>query len=418
MELFFSGISYISWNLKIQTLQSSRHLQISLEVDSKLFFSNLATRIHTMVNFKYRNFFGKSLAIIAGILIAAPAIAEGGDAVGDEFVNTEVVSTDHTDTTIHKTITRPTQTKKPVSSNHTKPHQDKATTTQSTTASTPDVNTRQTARPVNPDDTLEDKSVIDARYTKESLIPAKFAISFYRPTYVIPYYYTFSPYNSIYQGNTPDGESLKHNEIKYQFSFKVPLWKSIFSTPTSLYFAYTQMSYWQAYNKYAFFRSTDYEPEVFLQTDFNKHMFANWDFNIVSLGLVHQSNGFGNSLERSWNRAYLMAAISNPYLMIAVKPWIIFRDSTYERQNPDMAKYLGYEQVVIALKYKASVISLETRNFAHGFHRSGNTLSMSFPVTKYLNGYVQVFSGYGQSLIEYNHRTNSVGVGISLSNWV
>jgi phospholipase A1 len=64
-------------------------------------------------------------------------------------------------------------------------------------------------------------------------------------------------------------------------------------------------------------------------------------------------------------------------------------------------------------------LTLETRNMIEsGGRRSGTTVSWSFPMTKYLKGYVQVFSGYGQSLIEYNHRTNSVGMGIALSNWV
>jgi phospholipase A1/A2 len=262
-------------------------------------------------------------------------------------------------------------------------------------------------------------SVVDTRLNKEAKIPPRFAIGFHRPNYVIPYYYTFSPYNSVYAGNTPNDESLKHDEIKYQLSFELPLWRNIFNYPTSLYFAYTQMSYWQAYNKYAFFRSTDYEPEFYLQTDLDKHMFGSWTFNIVNIGLVHQSNGFGNSLERAWNRAYLLFAVSNPNWMVAFKPWIIFHDSLFEQQNPNMATYMGYEQIIVAYKYKQSVLSFETRNFLEsGGRRSGNTLSLSFPLTKYLNGYVQVFSGYGQSLIEYNHRTNSVGVGFSLSNWV
>jgi phospholipase A1 len=264
-----------------------------------------------------------------------------------------------------------------------------------------------------------DKNAMEAKHDLEKKVPPRFGVSFYRPTYIIPYYYTFSPYNSIYVGNTPNDESLKHDEIKYQFSFKVPLWRNIFNFPTSLYFGYTQLSYWQAYDRNAFFRSTDYEPEVYLQTDIDKHMFGNWSFNAINLGLVHQSNGFGNSLERSWNRAYLSMAISNPNWLIAVKPWIIFHDSTYERQNPNMAYYLGYGEIMLAWKHGQTVISLTTRNFiGSGGRRSGDTLGVSFPLTKYLNGYVQAFTGYGQSLIEYNHRTNSIGFGFSLSDYV
>jgi phospholipase A1/A2 len=269
------------------------------------------------------------------------------------------------------------------------------------------------------DPAVADKNALEAKHDLEKKVPARFGVSFYRPTYIIPYYYTFSPDNNVYAGNTPNGESLKHDEIKYQFSFKVPLWRNMFNLPSSLYFGYTQMSYWQAYDRNAFFRSTDYEPEIYLQNEFDKHMFSNWTFNTVNLGLVHQSNGFGNALERSWNRAYLSLAVSNPNWLIAVKPWIIFHDSTYERQNPNMAFYLGYGEIMLAWKHGQTVISLTTRNFiGSGGRRSGDTLGISFPLTKYLNGYVQAFTGYGQSLIEYNHRTNSLGIGFSLSDYV
>ena len=37
---------------------------------------------------------------------------------------------------------------------------------------------------------------------------------------------------------------------------------------------------------------------------------------------------------------------------------------------------------------------------------------------KYFKGYVQGFSGYGQSLVDYNTHHNSIGVGIALSDWL
>ncbi len=245
-----------------------------------------------------------------------------------------------------------------------------------------------------------------------------FAIVFHEPTYILPYYYTGSPYNSVYKNNTPNDESLKSSEIKYQFSFKVPAWKNMFKSSTSLYLAYTQLSYWQAYNKQAFFRETDYEPEFYFADELN-YPIKKWRLNFIAIGAAHQSNGQGGTLERSWNRAYLGAVASTDNWVIAFKPWIIFHDSTYERQNPDMSTYMGYEEFLIVYKYVNQVFSLESRNFLEsGGRRSGNTLSWSFPLTTYIKGYVQVFSGYGQSLIEYNHRTNSIGVGIALSNWV
>lgn len=279
--------------------------------------------------------------------------------------------------------------------------------------------TAEIAQDKKSEEDLKDSPVVQRAMSEDQARLNPFAITFYKPTYVLPYYYTASPDNAVYVNETPQDESLKKSEVKYQLSFKVPLWHNIAHLPTSLYFAYTQMSYWQLYNKSAFFRETDYEPEFFLANEINVHLFKDWHLNFVNLGAVHQSNGFGGTMERSWNRVYVSAIASSGNWVIALRPWYVIHDSTYNRQNPTMAKYLGYGQTTIAYKYYNQVLALEARSFLerHGRYKTA-TLSWSFPINKHLKGYVQVFSGYGQSLIEYNHRTNAVGLGFALSNWV
>lgn len=266
----------------------------------------------------------------------------------------------------------------------------------------------------------KNKGPVCERVQKENYLrPNFFAIAFYKPTYVLPYYYTGSPYRSVYINNTPNNENLNHSEMKYQLSFKVPLFKNAFKLPTILYLAYTQLSYWQAYNHTAFFRETDYEPELFLANELNIPISENWCLNLINLGLSHQSNGYGNELERSWNRLYLEMIASFNNWMISVKPWIVFNDATMLHHNPNITNYLGYGRLLIAYKCANQVFSLETHNFIEaGGKRFTAEFSWSFPITSYVHGYVQLFSGYGQSLIEYNHHTNSIGVGIALSNWV
>src|SRR5580700_10342617 len=68
---------------------------------------------------------------------------------------------------------------------------------------------------------------VETRAKKEDLIPPNFAITFYKPTYILPYYYTGSPFESIYQGNTPDNEQIQRYEVKFQLSFKVPVLKNL-----------------------------------------------------------------------------------------------------------------------------------------------------------------------------------------------
>lgn len=262
---------------------------------------------------------------------------------------------------------------------------------------------------------------VEERFKKERRIPPDFfAIVFYKPTYILPYYYTGSPYNKVYLNNTPSNEKIKREELKFQLSFKVPVWRSILFKHSTLYLAYTQLSYWQAYNRTAFFRSTDYEPELFLANEINiPFLFPKLHFNFLNIGAVHQSNGFGGQMERSWNRIYLEAISSHECWMVSIKPWYVVSDSTLRKYNPNIVSYLGYGQILIAYKYYHQVFSLLTHNLIEGGgKRATAEFTWSFPITSYLDGYVQVFSGYGQSLIEYNHRTNSAGIGIALSNWV
>jgi phospholipase A1 len=266
----------------------------------------------------------------------------------------------------------------------------------------------------------EKRGLVEERALKENEIPPNFfAVTFYKPTYILPYYYTRSPYESIYRNNTPNNEDIMRSEIKFQLSFKVPVWKNMFNRPSSLYLAYSQLSYWQAYNKTAFFRETDYEPELFVANEINWPVIEPWMINFLNIGGVHQSNGKGGNLERSWNRVYLEAVTSSENWMFSIKPWYVFHDKSLTKYNPNIASYLGYGEIVLAYKYNHHVIAMQVHNlFEGGGKRVTAELTWSFPFTSYLNGYVDIFSGYGQSLIEYNHRTNSAGIGISLSNWV
>lgn len=262
--------------------------------------------------------------------------------------------------------------------------------------------------------------VVDQRVKDEDAIKNNpFLILPYEPTYILPAYYTQDPDYTAYQNETPSNEKLNNTELKFQFSFKVPIVKNIWHHKSNLFFAYSQLSYWQAYDSSAFFRETNYEPEMFVSNWWNKKLIDGWKWKFFDYGLVHQSNGRGGDNERSWNRTYIRGTFAKNQWMVSLQPWYIIHDSTTEDHNPDIGHYLGYGQAIIAYKYKKQTFSLSLENEAESrFARGSEILAWSFPLTAHLKGYVQAFSGFGQSLIEYNHYTNSIGLGVALNDWV
>lgn len=257
---------------------------------------------------------------------------------------------------------------------------------------------------------------VEERAKQEEKIPPNyFAITLYKPTYILPFYYTGSPANAIYQNNAPANQRIKNAEFKYQFSLKVPLWKNINSSISSLFFSYTQRSYWQLYNHSPFFRESNYEPEIFLANEVNWVLHQNWKMNFLNAGVSHQSNGYGNSLQRGWNRFYLDAVNSVGDWMVGLRPWYIISSND---NNRDIGNYLGHGSITVAYQYKKNVFSIQAHNLVENINRATAEVTWSFPITPYIKGYVQLFSGYGQSLIEYNHRTNSAGIGIAFNDWI
>lgn len=239
------------------------------------------------------------------------------------------------------------------------------------------------------------------------------ALYAYRPNYVLPAYFTGSPDFQSYRGHTSANQPLRNHEFKYQISFQVLLWQNMFKTANTLKFGYTQQSYWQVYARSPWFRETNYQGEVFISNNTVK----NWQFDT---GFNHQSNGQGGEFERSWNRVFTDIQVSGSHWFVSFKPWImVFNAQSRDYHNPDIGDYIGHARLLLVYKPNHNIFSLKIRNpEAKKGRRTTIEGTWSYPLSKYVRSYLQVFSGYGQSLIEYHHHTNSIGMGLALNDYV
>ncbi|MES2615403.1 MAG: phospholipase A [Bdellovibrionota bacterium] len=249
---------------------------------------------------------------------------------------------------------------------------------------------------------LEDKVLNQKKYSN---LPN--FITLHDINYLLPYYHTQSPYKAVYEGNTPEQQSVMQTEFKGQFSVEVPIIHDL-----SLNASYTQLVFWQVYAHSQYFRETNYEPTIYV----NYHLYRNW---LLSAGFDHQSNGRGGEYERSWNRMIGSAQFSGKHWFTKLDVWgLVAQGESSDLHNPDIEKYLGHERITLGYKIADFVVALEVQNIEGGFERGSIIASASYPIANQINLYTQYFNGYGQSLIEYNHPTQGFGVGISFNNWL
>ena len=254
-----------------------------------------------------------------------------------------------------------------------------------------------------------------------------FAILPHKPNYLLPVTYNGTPNPAAFPG---DEEHIDNIEVKFQISLKSRILDHIYKGRGSLYAAYTNLSFWQAYNRdiSSPFRETNHEPELWLQFE-NPWGDKGFGNRLIRIGAVHQSNGRSGALSRSWNRLYLNALFEWKDLTLSLKPW--YRIPEHEKtnpgepsgdDNPDIEDYLGYGELRAVYRLDAHLFSLMLRNnLRHHGNRGAVELGWTFPLYKEWNqikGYVQYFNGYGESLIDYNASTNRIGIGVLLTDWL
>lgn len=264
---------------------------------------------------------------------------------------------------------------------------------------------------------------IERRYAierKTALEP--FVMTPHRPNYLL-----FASYNSEEYNEDPfiqqlgaDSEGFEKLESKFQISIKSSIADDVWRDGDGFFVAYTMRAFWQVWENNGLskpFRDYNHEPEFWYSMPIRWN-FPGYRVSALRLGLNHQSNGRSGSLSRSWNRYFAQFLFEKDRGALGLMFWGRFNEDADDDDNPDITDYLGHFEVQAVYKRNGHTIGLMLRNNLdrddnHGAYQ----LDWSFPLSKRMRGYVQWFNGYGESLIDYNHRVNTVGFGIQLTDW-
>ena len=251
-----------------------------------------------------------------------------------------------------------------------------------------------------------------------------YVLTAHRQNFILPAYATTELNEDAYR-DTGSGydDDLQPVELRFQVSLKAQLNGSdLLLKDDSLSFGLTLEAWWQVYNAELSrpFRETNYTPELFYLKPLLWGPFGG--ATSFTLGLSHQSNGQGGELSRSWNRVYAGLIYENGGFVARLRPWYRIPEDEEDfpgdprgDDNPDILDSMGHGDLSLYLRRGTREYAALTRlNTSTG--KGALRLGYTFPLTPRFRGLVEYFVGYGDSLIDYDHFQQRVGVGIALTD--
>ena len=227
-----------------------------------------------------------------------------------------------------------------------------------------------------------------------------------------------------------DSTPYRRTENRIQLSVRTKIAQGLLTQghPTlkdSVWFGYTQQSYWQLFTPEISrpFRATDHEPELMYVYPTTAQLPFGWKWRYSGIGLVHQSNGQSKPLSRSWNRAYLMTGIElDNRFSVNARIWKRIPESAGSDDNPGISDYVGRGE--LAVFWNANKDNTLGATFRSALSSSGRgsvrlewmqTLGSGLWGSKSnLRLHTALFSGYGDSMIDYNRKRTVFSLGVSL----
>jgi outer membrane phospholipase A len=219
------------------------------------------------------------------------------------------------------------------------------------------------------------------------------------------------------EGYRPDYFILGNPSSKLSVSFKIRLIED-----TGIYFAYSQLMFWDLWADSQPMRDLNYNPEAFY-----RHIFSAKDNLWLDLGVEHESNGLDGSASRGWNRVYLRYSSSKFaddrhdmfWSIKASVPW------GFDSTSLDVARYRGVYEAEFSIRNVLSMLfdrnDVTIRIYPGGKYyinplEGGQELTIRFN-SAYMKPVlpiwvIQFFHGYGENLLDMSRDHVELRIGL------
>ena len=231
------------------------------------------------------------------------------------------------------------------------------------------------------------------------------------------------PYFSVFQDNyLLTGTSLnqrptsQNSDVKFQISFSARTASLPWLLNTHLYFTYTQKSFWDVYKNSYPFRESNYNPGfgigryVAINRKGTHAFFAQ---------LEHESNGRDSIQSRGWNRLSFIYYRQHRRLIVGAKVWIPLGQESIANDQELLTNYYGYGEITGYYRLFPRhyfILDWTIRKGTDGWKgyvQTGLRWKPKQSWNQYL--YLQVFAGYGESLIDVRERVLKARLGFVFS---
>ena len=200
-------------------------------------------------------------------------------------------------------------------------------------------------------------------------------------------------------------------DLKFELGFKYQIFKAEkYKFLKAFYAGYSQRSWWDVAEESLPFAETNYNPEFFL--DFDNKFFSK-DLN-YQFGIEHQSNGRDGLESRSWNTVYFQGEIkASDNLNFGLKIWEPFEVSA---ENGDITDFLGNVRINAGLRLWDRLKLDLSAVKGHDVSTISYQVDLTYNMIRQFNAslFVTYYNGYGEALISYNKKTESLRAGLSI----